>query len=79
MNDHHLAVDVTARAGSAVPESLVDRVRDRLAASGDQPTPSRVAAALSAEGEVLGDTAVLDVVIALRSELAGAGPRGAAQ
>ncbi len=74
MNDHHLAVDVTARAGSAVPESLVDRVRDRLAASGDQPTPSRVAAALSAEGEVLGDTAVLDVVIALRSELAGAGP-----
>lgn len=58
----------------SVPESLVDRVRDRLAAAGDAPSPSRVAAALAAEGEVLGDTEVLDVVIALRSELAGAGP-----
>lgn len=59
---------------AAVSESLVDRVRDRLAASGSQPTPSHVAAALAAEGEVLGDSAVLDVVVSLRSELAGAGP-----
>ncbi len=57
-----------------VPEALVDRVRDRLAANGDQPTPSRVASALQSEGAILGDAAVLDVVVALRSELAGAGP-----
>lgn len=57
-----------------VEESLVDRVRDRLATAGAQPTPSQVAAALQAEGEVLGDAAVLEVVVALRSELAGAGP-----
>ena len=74
MREGHTETAVSTRTGSVVPESLVDRVRDRLAASGDQPSPSRVAAALSAEGEVLGDTAVLDVVIALRSELAGAGP-----
>lgn len=70
-----LASDQThGRRSEVVPESLVDRVRDRLASTGHAPTPSRVAAALSAEGEVLGDAAVLDVVIALRSELAGAGP-----
>ncbi|MFA7266089.1 MAG: TadA family conjugal transfer-associated ATPase [Candidatus Nanopelagicales bacterium] len=59
---------------ATIPEALVDRVRDRLAAAGHAATPSRVAEALAAEGEVLGDAAVLDVVIALRSELAGAGP-----
>ena len=59
---------------ATIPESLVDRVRDRLATAGHPATPSRVAEALAAEGEVLGDAAVLDVVIALRSELAGAGP-----
>lgn len=63
-----------AAVRSSVPEALVDRVRDRLATAGDQPTPSRVAAALQAEGAILGDAAVLDVVVALRSELAGAGP-----
>ncbi len=62
------------RGIEVIPESLVDRVRDRLATSGQAPTPSKVAEALAAEGEVLGDAAVLDVVIALRSELAGAGP-----
>jgi pilus assembly protein CpaF len=53
---------------------LVDRVRARLAAVDAEPTPARVAAALRAEGRVLGDAAVLGVVGVLRSQLAGAGP-----
>jgi pilus assembly protein CpaF len=53
---------------------LVDRVRARLAASGGDPTPARVAAALRADGGILGDTVVLGVVRALRSEIVGAGP-----
>ncbi len=61
-------------AQSALSEDLVDRVRDRLAATGAQPSPSRVAGALLDEGVLLGDAAVLDVVVALRSELAGSGP-----
>lgn len=66
---------MTARAGGfQVPDQLVDQVRARLAATGDEPTPSRVAAALRDAGTLLGDAAVLDVVAALRSELAGAGP-----
>lgn len=52
---------------------LVDRVREQLAATGCEATPSRVAAALQHEGVVLGDAAVLDLVIALRSEMVGAG------
>ncbi|MGH3326986.1 MAG: TadA family conjugal transfer-associated ATPase [Streptomycetales bacterium] len=60
-------------AGAAVEPTLVDRVRTRLASSGGEPTPARVAAALRAEGRVLGDAAVLGVVGALRSEIAGAG------
>ena len=57
-----------------ISEEVVNRVRDRLARQGDAPTPSKVASALAAEGAILGDAAVLDVVLALRSELAGAGP-----
>ncbi|GAB2572842.1 TadA family conjugal transfer-associated ATPase [Streptomyces capparidis] len=64
--------------GTAAPAqdhaSLVDAVRLRLAESGDEPTPARVAAALRAQGRLLGDTAVLGVVRALRSEMVGAGP-----
>jgi pilus assembly protein CpaF len=56
-----------------VAEALVERVRDRLVESGAEPTAPRVAAALRAEGLVLGDAAVLGVVAALRSELSGAG------
>ena len=55
-------------------ELLVARVRDRLAELDAEPTPSRVAQVLRAEGSVLGDSAVLDVVRSLRDELAGAGP-----
>ncbi|MFJ9911788.1 TadA family conjugal transfer-associated ATPase [Actinacidiphila glaucinigra] len=54
--------------------ALLDAVRLRLAASGDEPTPAGVAAALRAQGRLLGDTEVLDVVAALRSEMVGAGP-----
>lgn len=53
---------------------LLDAVRLRLAEDGGEPTPARVAAALRAQGRLLGDAEVLGVVAALRSELVGAGP-----
>lgn len=52
---------------------LLDAVRLKLAETGQEPTPARVAAALRAQGRLLGDTAVLGVVRALRSEMVGAG------
>lgn len=60
-----------ARAGGA---GLLDAVRQRLAASGAEPTPARVAAALRAQGRLLGDTEVLGAAEELRCELTGAGP-----
>lgn len=54
--------------------SLVDRVRARLVSEQSDATPTRVAAALRAEGLVLGDDAVLDLVRTLRHDLIGAGP-----
>ncbi|MEU6346004.1 TadA family conjugal transfer-associated ATPase [Streptomyces sp. NPDC046977] len=60
-------------AGTMAP-GLLDAVRLRLAAAGDEPTPAGVAAALRAQGRLLGDTEVLDVVAGLRSEMVGAGP-----
>ncbi|MGP3940974.1 TadA family conjugal transfer-associated ATPase [Streptomyces sp. 6N106] len=59
---------------SVVSPDLLDAVRLRLAGSGAEPTPARVAAALREEGRLLGDTEVLGVVEALRSELVGTGP-----
>ena len=53
---------------------LVDRVRNRLVNERSDATPARVAAALRAEGLVLGDDAVLDLVRTLRQDLVGAGP-----
>lgn len=53
---------------------LVDRVRSRLVSEQSDATPARVSAALRAEGLVLGDDAVLDLVRTLRHELVGAGP-----
>lgn len=53
---------------------LLDAVRLHLAERGGEPTPARVAAALRAQGKLLGDSEVLGVVAALRSELVGAGP-----
>ncbi|MEW5630655.1 TadA family conjugal transfer-associated ATPase, partial [Streptomyces hydrogenans] len=60
-----------ARAGGA---GLLDAVRQRLAASGAEPTPARVAAALRAQGRLLGDAEVLGAAEELRCELTGAGP-----
>ncbi|MTE20204.1 TadA family conjugal transfer-associated ATPase [Streptomyces sp. TRM43335] len=53
---------------------MVEAVRLRLAEAGAEPTPARVAAALRAQGRLLGDSAVLGIVEALRSEMVGAGP-----
>ncbi|MEU6895291.1 TadA family conjugal transfer-associated ATPase [Streptomyces sp. NPDC046557] len=53
---------------------LLDAVRRRLAESGAEPTPARVAAALRAQGRLLGDAEVLGGAAELRSELVGAGP-----
>ncbi|NGN70392.1 TadA family conjugal transfer-associated ATPase, partial [Streptomyces sp. A7024] len=53
---------------------MLDAVRLRLAESGAEPTPARVAAALREEGRLLGDAEVLGVVGALRSEMVGTGP-----
>ncbi|MFE7132775.1 TadA family conjugal transfer-associated ATPase [Streptomyces sp. NPDC057638] len=52
---------------------LLDGVRERLAASGAEPTPARVAAALRAQERLLGDTEVLGGTERLRCELVGAG------
>ncbi|MFN8172243.1 MAG: ATPase, T2SS/T4P/T4SS family [Candidatus Nanopelagicales bacterium] len=57
-----------------MPTPLVDRVRSRLVAQNADATPALVAAALRAEGLVLGDAAVLELVGELRHELVGAGP-----
>ncbi|TDD94760.1 TadA family conjugal transfer-associated ATPase [Jiangella asiatica] len=53
---------------------LLDRVRTSLVLAAEPPSPARVAAALRAEGAVLGDAAVLEVTEALRAEISGAGP-----
>ncbi|MGK5728340.1 TadA family conjugal transfer-associated ATPase [Streptomyces sp. URMC 124] len=53
---------------------LLDAVRLRLAESGADPTPAKVAEALRQEGRLLGDAEILGVAARLRSELIGAGP-----
>ncbi|MCL7380873.1 TadA family conjugal transfer-associated ATPase [Streptomyces sp. 35G-GA-8] len=53
---------------------LLDAVRQRLAESGADPTPARVAAALRAQGRLLGDAEVLGAAAELRCELVGTGP-----
>ncbi|QNP64440.1 TadA family conjugal transfer-associated ATPase [Streptomyces genisteinicus] len=53
---------------------LLEAVRQRLAESGAEPTPARVAAALRAQGRLLGDAEVLGGTEELRGELVGAGP-----
>lgn len=54
--------------------ALTDAVRNRLAADGSPVTPSTVAAALRAEGGILGDTELLHLTQRLSADLAGAGP-----
>ncbi|MFG3284200.1 TadA family conjugal transfer-associated ATPase [Streptomyces sp. NPDC048111] len=60
--------------GGAAGPPLLDAVRRRLAESGAEPTPARVAAALRAQGRLLGDAEVLGGAQELRSELVGTGP-----
>jgi pilus assembly protein CpaF len=57
-----------------VSTGLLDAVRQRLAESGAEPTPARVAAALRAQGRLLGDAEVLGGTEELRCELVGTGP-----
>ncbi|MEV6547385.1 TadA family conjugal transfer-associated ATPase [Streptomyces sp. NPDC051597] len=59
---------------AAAPRPLLDAVRRQLAESGAEPTPARVAAALRAQGRLLGDAEVLGGAEELRSELVGTGP-----
>ncbi|MEI6252676.1 MAG: ATPase, T2SS/T4P/T4SS family, partial [Mycobacteriaceae bacterium] len=55
-------------------DSLIDRVRERLAAESAPLRPTVVAAAIRAEsGGVLGDTEVLSNLRVLETELTGAG------
>ncbi|MEU9731230.1 TadA family conjugal transfer-associated ATPase [Streptomyces sp. NPDC048002] len=62
-------------AGSSdLTPALLDGVRRRLAESGAEPTPARVAQALRQQGRVLGDAEVLGAAERLRSELVGSGP-----
>lgn len=61
-------------AGSVSGLELLDAVRRRLAESGADPTPARVAAALRAQGRLLGDVEVLGAAEELRCELVGTGP-----
>ncbi|PPK92928.1 pilus assembly protein CpaF [Kineococcus xinjiangensis] len=53
---------------------LTARVRARLARHGGELTPQEVAAAVRAEGVVLGAASLLELVDALRAELVGLGP-----
>ncbi len=59
---------------TTVETHLLDRVRIRLAEQRADPSPARVAEALRREGRLVGDTAVLAVVDALRRDTTGAGP-----
>jgi pilus assembly protein CpaF len=59
---------------STVEADLLDRIRVRLAERGADATHAQVAAALRAEGRLVGDSAVLEVVDALRLDSVGAGP-----
>ncbi|MFE8912494.1 TadA family conjugal transfer-associated ATPase [Streptomyces globisporus] len=54
-------------------DELLDAVRQRLARSGAAPTPAGVAAALRAQGRLLGDAEVLGAAAELRGELVGTG------
>ncbi|MEU9982582.1 TadA family conjugal transfer-associated ATPase [Streptomyces sp. NPDC050856] len=53
---------------------MLEAVRQRLAESGTDPTPAGVAAALRAQGRLLGDAEVLGAAEELRRELVGTGP-----
>ncbi|MFC9138145.1 ATPase, T2SS/T4P/T4SS family, partial [Streptomyces rochei] len=68
------ASDAGPPAGAGPVSGMLDGVRRRLAASGAEPTPARVAQALREQGRVLGDAEILAAADQLRSELVGSGP-----
>ncbi|WP_174565349.1 TadA family conjugal transfer-associated ATPase [Rhodococcoides yunnanense] len=60
---------------AVVTADLLDRVRERLARSTEEPTPTLVAGAIRVEaGGVLSDTDLLAALRVLQTELTGAGP-----
>jgi pilus assembly protein CpaF len=61
-------------ASHVVSASVLERLRQSLASDGADPTATHVAGILRAEGRVLGDSAILEIVDALRRDTVGAGP-----
>jgi len=59
---------------TTVSSQLLERVRHSLADEGVEPTPTHVAAAVRAEGRLLGHGDILELVDALRRDTVGAGP-----
>ncbi len=66
---------MTAAVSDPTPDpALLEAVRSRLAREATDPSPAHVAAAVRAEGGVLGDAEILAIVRLLRADLTGAGP-----
>lgn len=74
MSAHPARTGPVDTAPAAPGTALLNAVRMRLAETGSEPTPAKVADALRSQGRLLGDSAVLGVVKALRSEMVGTGP-----
>lgn len=66
--------ELTAACEQPIPADVLDRVRARLVADGGQISAAKVAAAVRAEGQLLGDAAILRACQVLRAQLSGAGP-----
>ena len=65
---------MSTAARHVVSTAVLERLRQSLASDGADPTATEVAGILRAEGRVLGDGAILDIVDALRRDTVGAGP-----
>jgi pilus assembly protein CpaF len=68
------AGEAKAAGDLAIPADVLDRVRARLVADGGQISAAKVAAAVRAEGQLLGDAAILQACQTLRAQVSGAGP-----
>jgi pilus assembly protein CpaF len=65
---------MTAALQTPLPTDVVQRVRQRLVAEAASSSPGRVAAALRAEGVVLGDAELLPLARDIHEAIAGLGP-----
>lgn len=74
MTSAGIRAGIGAGMGAAIGADVVESVRVRLADSGGELTPHRVAAALRASGRPVGDAQVLAVYEQLRRDVVGAGP-----